>query len=520
MKKAIIFLRVSTQKQTLEQQQEVMLQQALKDYKESEIIIIKGKESASKLDADERKTLEELNRAIATYKTIERVYLFAVDRLARKTTIVIDTVKDLASKGIDCYFHFPYQMHSLGVDGKLSPMTDMMLYFLGVGAEQEILLKNERVAAKREYMKQNGQVYCGKVRFGYMKNETTKEIEINESEAEWVRFMFTQYATNNESLSTLADEMIRKGIFKDAKYSTKIERIRDLLTNPLYSGRMGHRNNGMKYPPIVTPELQDKVIAMLKANRKGEKKDTSTVYLAKGLLRDKTTNHLMILNRRGANFNTNADAPKRMSISINAIEHIIWVNTLHHFGILKAHERHNNKKQYMAKVEENNAIIERLNGYIEDLEKDFKRMYQVYKKGLVPIEEYEADVKENRKKQTAYKSDIAKLQTENKQMEEVINSSKFNGTLEVRSSDDLDSMPDENKKDLVKRIFKNVYLTKDAKDNHYYIEFETVDFIHNMGMVFEYWVRGGVPHLLQHREGMPTFDITKGIKKKIERIKK
>lgn len=519
MIKAIIFLRVSSQKQTLEQQKTIVLKEALRDYKESEIIIIKGKESASKLADDERKTLTELKKAIETHKTIERVFLFSVDRLARKTTTVIDTVKYLASKHIDCYFHSPYQMHSLDVNGKLSLMTDMMLYFLGVGAEQEIMLKNERVAAKRELMKQNGQVYSGKVRFGYKKNKTTKEIEINEDEAQWVRYCFNQYATNKESLSTLGNELVIKGVFRDAKNSTKLERIRDILTNPLYSGRTGKRNNGFKYPPIVSCELQDKVITMLINNRVGEKKDTSTIYLAKGLLRDKSTNHLMILNRCSANFKTNGDATQKMSISINTIEHIIWENTMCHYGILMAFERNNNKKQYISKIEENNITINRLNGYVEYLEKEFRKLYQVYRKGLVPISDYEMDVKENRKKQSGFKAEIAKLQTENKQFEEIINNSKFKGTVNLTNINDFESMPDKNKKDLVNRIFKNVYLCKNTKGN-YIIEFETVDFISNLGNIYEYWVSGGVCHLLKHRDGVPTFDISKGIKKKFKRQSK
>jgi hypothetical protein len=54
MKKCLCFLRVSSLKQDLTAQKEAVVSAAKKEYKDSEIIVVQGKESAIKLDEMER----------------------------------------------------------------------------------------------------------------------------------------------------------------------------------------------------------------------------------------------------------------------------------------------------------------------------------------------------------------------------------------------------------------------------------------------------------------------------------
>jgi len=89
-KKCICLVRVSTEQQKLEGQKEKVISDAISDgYKLEEIAVVEGKESSIKLQEEERETLNEMKNIIAQYPTIESVYVFAIDRLARKVSIIL-----------------------------------------------------------------------------------------------------------------------------------------------------------------------------------------------------------------------------------------------------------------------------------------------------------------------------------------------------------------------------------------------------------------------------------------------
>ena len=65
-KKCICFCRVSTQLQSLDEQKETVIANAIADgYKRDEIAIVEGKESAIKLKEEERQTIAEMKKIIS-----------------------------------------------------------------------------------------------------------------------------------------------------------------------------------------------------------------------------------------------------------------------------------------------------------------------------------------------------------------------------------------------------------------------------------------------------------------------
>ena len=503
-KKAVIFLRVSTKVQTLEQQKSVLLDVALKDYSLDEIVFIEGKESATKLAKDKRKTLVGLFECIEEHP-IERVYFYALDRLSRQVPMIQSVVADLASRKIDCFFLNPYALHTLDKNGEMNPIASVMLIFLAEGVRLETSLRSQRVKDKRTEMIANGQLIVGKPAFGYKKDKLTKKIVINEEEAQYVRQIYNMYLSGKESLFTISKKMVELGVYPDSHKITVSDKTRRILTRLLYSGREDKTCN--IYPPIVSPEIQDKVIEMLHNNQFKAKKTSKRIYFAKEIIRAGVNRKKLLLETGNECYRAQRADGLSLSIGINAIEYITWINALSHLGILIAFERHNHSQLYKSKVLENKAAVERLNGYIADLDGDFHKLYQAYKRGLVPLDEYEADVTEIKKRQSQYAADIARLETETKQMEEVIESSHFSGTVEVSGVEDYEAMPDENKKALVMKIFKTILVTKDAETKHYFIEFETNDFLHNLGFVYEYWHKGGHMYCIQHSEGRPSIPL-------------
>ena len=146
-KKCICLCRVSTLQQDLEAQREKVVNAAIADgYCNDEIAVIEKKESAIKLSEEERQSLNEMKEIIKDNPSIESVYVFAIDRLARKVSIVLSVKDYLTERGINLVFLNPHKMGTLPKDettGKLieDELTSMLLMFLSYGAEMEMKIK-------------------------------------------------------------------------------------------------------------------------------------------------------------------------------------------------------------------------------------------------------------------------------------------------------------------------------------------------------------------------------------------
>ena len=83
--KCIIFSRVSTQKQTLEQQTDLLVAEALRrGYSKEELEIIQEKESATQLDISERLGLQKLQDSLAEHPSINTIIVYELSRLSRR----------------------------------------------------------------------------------------------------------------------------------------------------------------------------------------------------------------------------------------------------------------------------------------------------------------------------------------------------------------------------------------------------------------------------------------------------
>lgn len=115
MKKAILLVRVSTEKQNFDEQEKQLYNMAITDgFKDNEIIPIAEKESGIKLSEDERKGLNRLKEEISK-GGVNTVYVWEVSRIGRK--------KKLSSVLWSCYNSTKY---SLSLKSLLSSYSMMM----------------------------------------------------------------------------------------------------------------------------------------------------------------------------------------------------------------------------------------------------------------------------------------------------------------------------------------------------------------------------------------------------------
>ena len=265
IKKAILFARVSTVQQNYDEQINESRRAAIADgYKESEIVIVKGKESAIKLAEEERVTLNEMKELISQYPTIESIYIFAIDRLARRVSVVLSVKDYLLERKINLVFLHPYKLSTMrnNDNGEKAEdeLTSMFLMYLAYGAEMEMKIKQARFKAGKAHAKKQGKFIGGTVMFGFCKDENGKLI-VNESEAAVIKTAFEMYR-DNKSKSSVGVEAIAQylrdnNVCRRGKFFA--------------AGRLNKFIKQEKYRAIVGAELFDECQQILTENYNGAK---------------------------------------------------------------------------------------------------------------------------------------------------------------------------------------------------------------------------------------------------------
>lgn len=373
-KKVIVLVRVSTALQDLEAQKKEVIANAIADgYKLSEIEVVEGKESAIKLAEEQRETLQEMKLLISANPSIEAVYCFAVDRLARRVSVVLSIKDYLTSKGVNLVFLNPHKMGTLRKNDKgvlvEDELTSMLLMFLAYGAEMEMKVKKARFQSAKALLKQEGKVDVSKVMFGYYKAKD-KTIKIKEEEAEIIRKLYEDYTTKPISLQTLYNDFVNKGYLKQIKGGSA--RVARYLSELAYSGRRTDR----KYPAIVTEEQQDKAIEKMKKGKSLSKNVDKNVYLAKGLIYDSVTNCTM--NGSGNRGVYRTHNGKLEVVNLNAVDSIVWDVAIKLKALQLANLQISNKEQYEQQIVELDKQLENINEILEDNQAKQKKPLNSY----------------------------------------------------------------------------------------------------------------------------------------------
>lgn len=147
IKRAALYLRVSTDQQTTENQRIVLEEVATRHGWEIVRVFEDAGISGAK-GRDQRPAFNELHMAIAR-RDIDMVLAWSVDRLGRSLSDLVALLSDLQSKGCDLY------LHQQALDTS-TPSGRMMFQMLGVFSEFERSMIRSRVKAGLERTKAKG----------------------------------------------------------------------------------------------------------------------------------------------------------------------------------------------------------------------------------------------------------------------------------------------------------------------------------------------------------------------------
>lgn len=277
MKRAAIYIRVSTQEQASEGYSISAQKDKLISYCKAKNwnifhVYTDGGYSGSNLDRPAlQKMLNELDN-------IDIVLVYKLDRLSRSQKDTLFLIEDkFLSNNVD----FVSLSESFDTS---TPFGKAIIGILSVFAQLERETIKERAKLGKEKRTQEGLWRGGgNVPTGYNYCEDTGELNVNQYEAMQIKEIFRLY-NEGKGYSEIAKILNNKGYRKENGVKWYINAVKRVLTNPIYKGYLEYK--GKLYPglhePIISEELFDKTQRLLQ--KKKSKRYTKSNYLLTGIL--------------------------------------------------------------------------------------------------------------------------------------------------------------------------------------------------------------------------------------------
>ena len=299
MSKAIIWCRVSTDKQEWETQRNDLLAEARKDgfREEDNNVIIIGEAGASAIKMNElyQKEVNELISKINSSSDVSTIYVWEVSRLARNELAFAQMKDTLISKKIQLICKVP-EIKLFDSDGEVNKGAEVTLSLLITLARQEMDIKKKRFARGKKELARQGKYNGGAIPYGYrIDKENDNRIVIDEKESAIVREIYDMYE-NGFSQMAIAKELYSRGVKgKSVRRNDlfTLSLVHQILTNELLTGEP-HKSKGASYersyPQIITVEQFNHCREIAKKNLT-ELPKPRRVYYATGLIECTSCKH-------------------------------------------------------------------------------------------------------------------------------------------------------------------------------------------------------------------------------------
>lgn len=455
--KAIILARVSTAKQSYDEQVNDLIALALKDgYTKKQIKVIQNKESGIKLDEEHRLGLIELKETIKNDASINAVYIRSIDRIGRREEVNLSIKNFLIDRKIQLVVKTP-ELRLLNDDGKVNSGAELAFSLFNTMAKQEMEIKKDRFAqGRREALKQ-GKV-IGKVCIGYI-TDKNNHIIVDDSKVEMIRYIFNTYANTNASCYNIYKELSDRGEMQ--KYSlreTGVAAIYKILTNPAYIGEKATKNVKVnyKYPAIVSDEVFEKANIKLKEMKQQPKHNTKHILYAKGII---TCNCGHKMQGELSTFVAYRCRYCHSTISINVIDYIAFEKAKE----IKTNQVNSEptalKEQYSEEMKINLQKIDVAKKALSKVDKALERAYNGYVRGNIKENIFDNTTASLNQEKKSLETTIVNLESKNNYLTTLINNIEEYEDDEVyHNMDNIEN--DEEKRRIIQDTISNIKLTK------------------------------------------------------------
>lgn len=302
--KCILLVRVSTEAQSYEEQEKELYDLThFYGYKDKDISSIATKESAIKLDEEERFGLNRMKELLETGE-YDCVFAWEISRIARRKKILFSILEYLTTKGIQLIIKEP-RIRLLKDDKTIDEGAETIFTLYAQLAESEMRNKIARFSRAKKEGFNKGKYMGGKITLGYKVSEDGYW-QIDEEGSKLVRLVFDMYISGEYSLTELGKELKSRGYFKNLSVTNVKAEMYGLLKNPIYRGI---RTSNNIYPQIIDDDTWEKCRKKREENRTRSK--AKTPHLLTPLIRCSC----------GASYSVNLmDATYSCRVKHNAVE--------------------------------------------------------------------------------------------------------------------------------------------------------------------------------------------------------
>lgn len=461
MGKCILLVRVSTERQSFDAQEQELFQLALSDgYAESDIIPICEKESGIKLKEEERKGLNAMKELIESDSTINCVYAWEISRIARKKKILFSILDYLTDRKIQLIIKDPY-LKLLLPSGEIDQNAEMVFTLFAQMAESEMRNKAARFKRAKDEMIKNYQYRGGWLPLGY--KVENGYIVIDEDKAAIVRLIFNLYV---EGVSTykMSKELESRG------FEMRLTTIRHILANKNYCSGL--------YPMIISQEMWNQKCEVAKANDRSVDKSKSNIYFGAKLIKCPCGRSYIAFTSNatyvcvGKHMGGNCTNTKGMSI--NAMDSLLWYIAKKEYSFFLAYSNQETKKKLIEekiiweqKLNALDKLFQKINTKLDNIAfllSDAAITKEVYiaRKAKILAEKTEID-----NNAINYQNEIDRINsilstehtTENKTLQDLLDNYLI--PIHIKQQElltELDKLSDERKYDIIHQYIKSVQI--------------------------------------------------------------
>lgn len=457
-KKAIVLLRVSTQRQEIESQRRDLIQLAKADgYSEGGLIFVEGVgASAIKMNDLYMREIQQLYRTIESDREINAVYAWEISRIGRNESKLFEIKNFLIQHRVQLVIHKP-SLRLLNPDGSVNAGIELAFSLFATLSKQEMELRMERFARGKARNKAEGKYNGGRIKLGYRLTRD-KYFEIHPENAAVVRTMFARYAGGECSVAGLHRELVQLGIYSrpSAGYNG-IKQINAILKDRAYIGE------GL-YPRIVSDEVFEAVQAKFASRPK--RKPAGNIFFCGGLLKDKESGYTFVPDGRTTIYTLNQVRP-RMQMSINYLDFACWYTAMYLKNTSLPEELERNRREYERKVEENALRAGNLRKQEEDLRRQIDRAIEMNIRlpEHFPEEKMRSVIQRCEREITGIGEEIAVLETESAKIRAILEDRDRESRLSPR-----DAITDPMKREIILSVIDHIEVER-IEQRHYRLRF-------------------------------------------------
>lgn len=320
--KVIALYRVSTERQDLTRQQAALRRAMDFDgYTLDQVIEIGNKESGVLLSAAEREGIQAMKQHIEQGNIIA-VYVHELSRLSRRAADTFQLRDYLLQHRVQLVCINP-SIKCFTPDWQIDPTANMIFGVMASMAENEGMIRKERLRTGKALNTERGKYNGGSVLFGYKVNKDTKKFEIDPTQAEVIRSIYSTYTTTQATTPSIAKDLYMRALINGRNERVREIKVLNILKCKHYAGATLN-----KYPQIISTETFDAAQVKLQNSKTQprHRENQSVISYAHGLLRVRAEQgrkgyYTMQVRRSDASY---FDPETKMTINAEMVDNLLF----------------------------------------------------------------------------------------------------------------------------------------------------------------------------------------------------